>query len=166
MLARFVTLLSVLVTILALAACRSGPAVGAETPEFTATDAQGETITAADYEGRILVMDFWATWCGPCRASSPQVQALHEEFAGDSEVEVLAIHVDGSGDPVAYMNEHGYTYRHVPRGQSVAKAYGVSSLPTFLVIDESGEVVHRQTGRLDPDYREKLADVVRNVKGG
>jgi len=152
----------------ALAACSSRTSVGlgGDTPTFSASDAEGNTVTSADYQGRILVMDFWATWCAPCKASSPQVQALHEQFADDPDVEILAIHVDDSGDPVRYFEAHGYTYRLIPRGQSVRRAYSVNSFPTFLVIGPDGRVVHRRTGLLTPTAREQIADAVRDARAG
>jgi thiol-disulfide isomerase/thioredoxin len=141
---------AVVLAILALAACANGPPVGSAAPAFQATDAQGALVSLGALEGKVLVLDFWATWCAPCREASPWVQKLHEQFAGNDDVVVLGVHYDGAGDPDAYMAEHGYTYPNIPDGSSVVEAYGIRGIPTILVIDRRGIVVHKQVGFWSP----------------
>jgi len=136
---------AVLVTF-GLAACASGPGVGAPAPAFQAKDTRGTVVSMGALEGRVVVLDFWATWCAPCREASPHVQKLHERFADNDDVVVLAVHFDGAGDPAAYMAEHKYTFPVVPDGTDVVKIYGIKRIPTFLVIDRSGMIVFKHVG--------------------
>jgi peroxiredoxin len=129
---------------LALAAC--APGVGAAAPAFEGEDARGTVISLGDFENKVVVLDFWATWCPPCRAACPAVQALHERFAGNDGVVVLGIHCDDEGDPAAYMAGHGLTFPVIVDGRAAVKAYVVKRIPTFVVIDRSGTIVYRQTG--------------------
>ena len=136
---------AVLVTF-GLAACAHGPEVGNAAPAFQATDTRGTVVSMGNLEGKVVVLDFWATWCPPCREASPHFQKLYERFADNDDVVMLAIHFDGEGDPAAYMAEHKYTFPVVPDGTDVVKLYGIKRIPTFLVIDRSGMIVHKQVG--------------------
>jgi thiol-disulfide isomerase/thioredoxin len=136
---------SMLVT-LGLAACANGPGLGTAAPAFHAEDTRGNVVSMTAMEGKVVVLEFWATWCPPCREASPYVQKLHERFADNDDVVMLTIHYDGAGDPAGYMAEHKYTYPVVPDGTDVVKAYGIKRIPTFLVIDRSGKVVFKHVG--------------------
>lgn len=121
---------------------------------------------AEQWQGKVVVADFWATWCGPCRASSPNVQILHDRFAGDAGVLVVAVHADDNvEDPGAYLAEHGYTYPLVERGGSVADAFGVHALPTFVVLDRDGREVLRHVGMMNQRTREQIAAKVTALRG-
>jgi thiol-disulfide isomerase/thioredoxin len=148
---------SLLVT-LVLAAC--APGVGAEAPAFSAPDSQGTVVSLGSLEGKVVLLDFWATWCAPCRQASPYVQKLYEQFADNDEVIMLGVHYDDAGDPAAYMAEHGYTFPVIPDGREMVRAYGIKRLPTFLVIDRSGTIVHKQVGYTGPAGLDAVADAV------
>lgn len=124
-------------------------------------DTHGQVVTTNDFRGKVVVLDFWATWCGPCKASSPAFQQLSDRFAGDPRVMTLAIHTDGTGDPKAYMREHGYTFRMVPRGSEFAAAYDVRVLPTFIVLDPRGRIIYRDTGMMGESQRIEVERLVR-----
>ncbi|MCA9307721.1 MAG: TlpA family protein disulfide reductase, partial [Phycisphaerales bacterium] len=139
------------------------PTGGDPTGIAVGIDADGQVITSGDFRGRVVVLDFWATWCGPCKASSPSFQRLSDRFAGDSRVIVLAIHTDDSGDPKAYMRQNGYTFRMVPRGQEFARRYGVSVLPTFIVLDQRGREIYRDMGMMGESQRAEVEGIVRSA---
>ncbi|MHC4990666.1 MAG: TlpA family protein disulfide reductase [Planctomycetota bacterium] len=140
---------TVLVT-LCLAGCANGPAVGTAAPAFRAEDTRGTVVSLGAFEGKVVVLEFWATWCPPCREASPHVQKLHDWIEGKDDVVLLAIHYDADGNPARYMAEHRYTYRVIPDGTDVVAAYGIKQIPTFLVIDRSGTVVFSHTGFTAP----------------
>ncbi len=145
---------------IALGGCSSGPRVGTQAPAFAAVDDDGNDASLPAYRGRIVVLDFWATWCKPCREASPYVQQLHERFAGNDGVVVLGVHYDDKGDPAGYMAEHGYTYPVILDGSEVVATYGIRRIPTFLVIDRDGTVIHNQVGFHGPTDVETIAEVV------
>lgn len=144
--------------------CESGPSESIErlgpAPAFSALDSRGEPVDLSDYAGRVLVIDFWATWCGPCRASMPDMHALAHRYANDPGVAFLAVHTDETGDPVAFFAERGYDTRLVPRGREVAAAFEVYTLPTYVVIDPGGSVTYRHESQLTRAVRERLAEQI------
>lgn len=114
-------------------------------PGWTLKDPSGRTHCLADYRGQVLVLDFWATWCPPCRQAMPHVQRLHEQYK-DRGVVVFGVNVADTGDPIRYMREKGFTYPLLLNGDAVAKRYQIVGIPTFVVIDRAGREVYRGSG--------------------
>lgn len=124
-------------------------AVGAEAPDWSLQSSDGEEVTLSKLRGNIVVMDFWATWCGPCKRAMPGIQKLHEEFkAAGAPVKILGINTWESpdGDPAKYMKEKEFTYGLLMGGDDVATAYKVTGIPTFYVIGQDGTIIHREVG--------------------
>ncbi len=119
----------------------SAPAVGYMAPDFTLPTLNGESFALSDQLGRPLVLNFWATWCPPCRAEIPFFQAAARKFHG--QVTIAGID-DGEPAPLVatFANEMGMRYP-VPLDQdgAVSRAYRVNSLPTTFFVDSSG-VIH------------------------
>lgn len=138
-----------------------GVAVGEMAPEWSLEDPDGNDYALSDLRGRVVVMDFWATWCGPCRMAMPGMQKLHEEFK-DQPVSVLGINCWESGDPESFMAGKGLDYGLLVNGDNVANAYGVSGIPTFYVIGKDGKVVHHEVG-YDPDGEARLREIIKEA---
>ena len=120
--------------------------VGSATPDFTLKTPDGEEVTLSDLRGQVVVLDFWATWCPPCRKAMPHVQELHERFA-EKGVKVIGISTaERGGDPAAMMRDKGYTYDLLLNGERIMQDFGVRSLPTFYVLGKKGGVVHVSRG--------------------
>jgi len=119
---------------------------GQMAPTWSAVDLSGEERSLEAHRGEVVLLDFWATWCGPCRRSSPHMQATHEEY-GDDGLVVLAIQVnDKNGDATEYMAQSGYTYTVIPDGTWIGEAYGVRGIPQFFVIGRDGRVQTHHIG--------------------
>jgi thiol-disulfide isomerase/thioredoxin len=134
-------------------------AVGEKAPDWELQDPQGKAHKLSDYAGKVVVMDFWATWCGPCQMAMPGIQAVHEKFRG-KPVAVFGINCWESGDPEAMMKEKGFTYGLLLKGDAVAKDYGVAGIPTFYVISKDGRIAHVSVG-YDPKGEEKLEEIIK-----
>ena len=136
---------------------------GEPAPEWSAVDALGQKVQLSDFKGRIVVLDFWAEWCVPCKEAMPVMQRLHEKYA-DRGVTVLGIHCfagKGGKPPMDYIRLKQFTYRQIPAGDEIAKKYKVGSLPTLYVIDKSGLVTLRHIG-----FKQNLeADLIRTLDG-
>ncbi len=138
-----------------------GIAVGEPAPEWSLEDPEGNDFALSDYRGKVVVMDFWATWCGPCIMAMPGLQKLHEEFKGDA-VAVIGVNCWESGNPEAFMASKGFDYQLLLGGDNVATEYGVSGIPTFYVVGKDGRVVHHEVG-FDPDGTDRLREVIKKA---
>jgi peroxiredoxin len=122
-----------------------GYARGNRAPGFTLRSLGGETVTLSDFRGHIVVLDFWASWCGPCRTSMPNLHALWEGYR-DRGVILIGISLDRSEtDARAYLQANPFAgmialWDSVAASQAVARAYGVIGIPRTIVIDADGIV--------------------------
>ncbi len=128
-------------------------------PVFELPRAQGGRAGLAEARGRVVLLNFWATWGPPCRAELPALQALHRSLAGEG-LAILAVSVDaGPPDAVArFAAGRGLAYPVLlDPGERVARRYGVVAYPTSVVIDRQGRVVHRAPGAFAWDAPESVA---------
>ncbi len=131
--------------------------VGAMAPLWTLETPDGGSIALEDLRGKVVIMDFWATWCGPCRQVMPSLQELHETHG--EELVVIGVNTWEQEDPAAFMVENGYTYPIVINGDAVAQEYFVEGIPTFYVIAQDGTVAFHAVGA-DPANEEALVEVL------
>ena len=123
-----------------------GLVIGTKAPDFELTDINGKTVRLSDFEGKVVYMDFWATWCAPCRRYLPHSQALPDNFPKD-EVVFLYISLDDSNsDWENYVKSHGLHGTHVCAKSGhgyhskIAELYKVKSLPAYFLIDQEGRI--------------------------
>ena len=140
-------------------------------PAFTLVDQYGETHTMADYKGKTVLLNFWATWCGPCRAEMPDLQALYEDW-GENTGDLVVLGVAGpeigqegtAEDIAAFLEENGYTYPTVmDEGGALMATYGISAFPTTWMIDKNGNLYGYVQGGLS---REIFDDIVAQTMEG
>jgi thiol-disulfide isomerase/thioredoxin len=117
-------------------------AVGDPAPDWKLMDAEGQTHSLADYRGQLVLLDFWATWCGPCVRGMPGIQKLHEKY-GLRGVEIVGINAWEESNAAADMTEKGYTYRLLLKGEAVAEAYRATTLPTIYIVGVDGKIIYR-----------------------
>ncbi len=137
-------------------------AVGAPAPLWTLDTPDGGSISLEDLRGKVVIMDFWATWCGPCRQVMPTLQELHETYG--EELVVIGVNTWEQEDPAAFMTENGFTYPIVINGDGVAQEYFVEGIPTFYVIAQDGIVAFHAVGA-DPANEEALREVLGTLLG-
>jgi thiol-disulfide isomerase/thioredoxin len=119
--------------------------VGDAAPAFRLKDSNGREVTLESLAGRVVLLDFWATWCGPCKAAMPAIQRLHD---ADAPVSVFGVNVserrpDAGGN---YFAEKKYTYGCLLAGEELANAYGVTGIPTLVVIGKDGRIALLEMG--------------------
>ena len=143
-----------------LAAPTPAVELGEPAPAFTAPAVGGGEISLAAYRGKVVYLDFWATWCGPCAQSLPAIDDLRDEFA-DSDFRVLAINVDrqkGAAQTFLRRRPVSYPSGLDPQGE-IPVRFGVQTMPTSFLIDRDGVVrhVHRGFRTSDvPELRRKI----------
>jgi len=147
---------------LGLAGClaEERPAAG-PAPPFALPDLEGREVSLADLAGRTVVVDFWATWCEPCKQQIPVLNQFHRRHP---EVSVLGVAVDAGGrEAVApFAEEHGIEYPVLMGSESLARDYGVPGFPALVVVDPQGRLDSLHLGVITP---EELEEAVSQARG-
>jgi peroxiredoxin/outer membrane lipoprotein-sorting protein len=133
---------------------------GKKAEDFTLSDLDGKPVKLSSLRGKVVLLDFWATWCGPCRIEMPSIQKLHREFKTRGLI-VLGINYGEEEAKVRpYLIKNGYDFRILlDRQQAVGQRYQVSGIPALFIIDRAGTIRSHFVGVRDEDtLREALAE--------
>lgn len=117
-------------------------------PDFVLKDANGAAVKLSDYKGKVVLLNFWATWCGPCKVEIPWFIEFQQQYK-DKGFEVLGVAMDDEGWQAVkpYLTERKVNYRVLLGNDSVTQLYGgVDSLPTTFVIDKEGRIASAHVG--------------------
>jgi thiol-disulfide isomerase/thioredoxin len=116
-------------------------------PDFTLPDLDGNAVRFDQIDAEVRVVDFWATWCAPCKEEIPMFKELHATYPPD-QVRIIAVSMDDGGAPVVkpFVEEYGIDYLNLIGDDDVYDAFGVQSLPTKYVIDREGNIVKEYYG--------------------
>jgi cytochrome c biogenesis protein CcmG, thiol:disulfide interchange protein DsbE len=120
-------------------------------PEFKAKDLDGKEITLDTYKGKVLLLNFWATWCGPCRAEIPSLVQLQTRYR--DQMQIIGMNVDDEDETQvrAVVKDEAINYPVVMTAPEVRMAYGgISALPTVFIINTEGRVVQKHVGLFNP----------------
>jgi cytochrome c biogenesis protein CcmG/thiol:disulfide interchange protein DsbE len=156
-------LLGLLAVVLVSRAPTSSPtAVGNAAPDFVLADLDGNPVRLADLRGRPVIVNFWASWCGPCVEEFPLLRAAAERHAGDGLAIVGVVYQDRSEAARAFMERTGATWpAAMDPGERVATAYGILAPPETFFIGRDGTIVARQIGQFSAaSLEEKVAAII------
>ncbi len=147
----------------------AGTASAEPASDFTLRDIDGKSVSLSDLKGNVVVMSFWATWCGPCKEEMPHLQKMHGELK-DKGFTVLSIATDdarSAGRVKPYIKKNGYSFPVLlDRDSTVIGTYNPPmTLPYTVVVDQQGEVVKRHSG-FNPGDEEELRKLVDGLLAG
>ena len=134
-------------------------------PDFTLQGEDGNTYRLSDYRGKVVVLNFWATWCPPCRYEMPSMERAHKKLQGEKIV-LLAINVGESEDKVfEFTGQYPVTFPLLLDTEgAIIRKYQVIGMPTTFVIDPRGIVTHRAVGSREWDDEQLLAQLRKLLK--
>lgn len=132
------------------------PKTGYRAPQFSLQGLNGQTYSLKNLNGKPVVLNFWASWCGPCRTEAPELVRLYEKYKG--KIEIYAINVTSS-DSVegarAFAKEYGFMFPVLlDEKGAVSQQYGILPIPTTFFVDGDGVIVEQVTGLVDPKSME------------
>lgn len=135
---------------------------GREAADFTLQDLDGRPVQLLNQRGKVVILEFWASWCEPCRYEMPVVEGLLQRFKDEGLV-VLGVNDEPPSIARSYVEEGGYTFPTLyDKDQKVAGLYGVRAIPALFVIDRQGRIVARHKG-YGPGSEEKILDSLRRA---
>ncbi len=157
-----VTSLALLLFLAALVANKAVAAQESEAEKITApawelNDLDGKQIKLSDFKGKVVILNFWATWCAPCRVEIPGFVALQKKY-GDKGLAMIGVSVDEQGPDVVkeFVKQFQMTYPVVIGNEKIVEAYGgIDGIPTTFVIDREGQIVGKHIGYEDQETFEK-----------
>ncbi len=122
-----------------------------QSPEFEFRTLDGEFLKSIDLKGKVVVLDFWATWCAPCRRQFPEIQVLFDEYQSNPRVRIITVNTGQAGDSLqqvqTFLKNHRYTFPVVyDAGARVSRKLGVRKIPHTIIIDKNGRIRLRHTG--------------------
>ncbi len=135
-------------------------------PSFSVKSHVGEELSLEKFRGKVVLLDFWASWCLPCRIDMPEVKKIWKQYGGD-RFAIIGINLDSSRPPFeAYMKEEGITwlqyYDGLGWGNKISRLYGVYSIPQTVLIDQEGVI--RATGLRGEELSEKIGELLKKLR--
>jgi len=134
-----------------------GVEVGMKAPDFTINNVNGKEVSLSDYQGTKVFLNFWASWCPPCREEMPSIQKLHKNY---DNIKVLAVNAGENKDKVLnYLMENNFSFTTLlDKNGKVTTDYLIRGIPSTFVIDKEGIIVRKQRGAITYGKMEQMID--------
>ncbi|MGM0843824.1 MAG: redoxin domain-containing protein [Bacillota bacterium] len=140
-----------------------GPGKGDAAPDFTLTTLDGEEVSLSDYQGQKVILNFWATWCPPCKAEMPHMQEYYEQYNERANVEMLAVNLttidEGKAAIEKFVEDYGLTFP-IPLDEDGVQGtvYQAQTIPTSYMIDTSGIIQHKILGPMNKEMMIQMVE--------
>ncbi|MCZ8537855.1 redoxin domain-containing protein [Paenisporosarcina quisquiliarum] len=140
----------------------SGVEIGKTAPDFELVTLKGESVKLSDYKGKKVILNFWATWCPPCKAEMPHMQKFYEENKEDG-IEILAVNltdIDSGKESIeSFVKEYELTFE-IPLDEEgvIGRQYQAFTIPTSYLIDTNGVISNKIVGPMDEEMMKSLTD--------
>ena len=120
--------------------------------DFKLKDLEGKEVSLSDYKGKKVFLNFWATWCPPCKSEMPEIEQLYKETK-DNDLVILTVEIGESRDTVkSFIDSNKYNFKVLlDSDQNVASQYNIASIPTSYFIDVEGNIVSKNIGAMNID---------------
>jgi thiol-disulfide isomerase/thioredoxin len=167
---RFYILILILFLIVSISSCNRGkeaeivfPTIGNIAPELTVKDLNGKTVSLSDYRGKVILLEFWATWCPPCVELIPVLEELYNKYKTKGFV-ILSIASEDEGEEAVktFVKEIGLTYPVFIANGDTIRNYGISGIPISFLIDKDGRIVNKHVG-YTPDIKQELLTEIKQL---
>ena len=162
---KLVALFAALLAVAVLAGCSTPASRAADVPQFSFSSLEGKTVAMKDLGNKVVIVDFWATWCGPCREEIPHLNELYSELKGKGlEIVGISMDTDGTDGVKDFAREFRIQYPIVMGNEKVAESFGgIIGLPTTFIIDRNGRIAKKYIGL---PLAADMARVVKDLVGG
>ena len=152
---------AVLIMLLSASLCHALPGKGEKAPDFRARTNTGTVLSLADYSGKVVILDFFATWCASCRQLPPFLADIVKKY----DVKVIGMDVEDSGEEKinAYIRKHGISFPVVYADDKVQSLYGIRSVPVVYIIGKDGTIAGKFQG-FNKDIAASLESLIKSIK--
>lgn len=134
-----------------------GLGIGQKAPNFELETLKGEKVKLSQLQGKKVMLNFWATWCPPCKAEMPFMEKFYQEAA--DEIEIIAVNIDTENDVAGFAKDMKITFPILlDKKEQVMKTYQVISIPTTYFIDKKGMIQHKFIGAMSPEKMREFTD--------
>ena len=129
--------------------------------DFTLPRLSGEDFTLSQTRGKMTIINFWASWCGPCKMEAPHLQEFYEEYS--DRVEIVAVNItskDKPRDAATFAKQYGFTFPVLlDESGEVSTMYGAFVIPTTIFLNEKGEIIHEYAGPMEKKFMVDLLEL-------
>ncbi len=141
------------------------PVTGNTAPSFTLKDNHGKEVSLSDFPGRVVIIDFWAVWCHPCKESTAELEKLHRKYK-DRGVVILGVSMDSGGNALEkvkdFAGKRGLTYPMLMDNEKASTSYAVYNIPATYILDRNHVIVKIYKGYM-PGLGDKMAEQIEKL---